>query len=248
MSTKTYCIIFLIIVLCNSEVKKMKEEFIRTAAVLGEEAIERLSKCSVAVFGIGGVGGHAAEALARAGIGSIDLIDFDTVSLSNINRQIVALHSTLGMKKTDVLRERLKDINPDISINCYPIFYSEETKGQFDLSKYDYIIDAIDSVKAKTELIVNSYNCGTKIISAMGAGNKLDPTAFKVSDIYKTSVCPLARVMRNELKKRGVKRLKCVYSQEQPKVKSQTVGSLPFVPSVMGMIISGEVIKDLIIK
>ena len=223
----------------------MKEEFIRTAAVLGEEAIKRLSKCSVAVFGIGGVGGHAAEALARAGIGSIDLIDFDTVSLSNINRQIVALHSTLGMKKTDVLRERLKDINPDLSINCYPLFYSDETKDQFDLSKYDYIIDAIDSVKAKTELIVNSYNSGTKIISAMGAGNKLDPTAFKVTDIYKTSVCPLARVMRNELKKRGVERLKCVYSQEVPKTKSQTVGSLPFVPSVMGMIISGEVIKDL---
>ncbi|MEE0839194.1 MAG: tRNA threonylcarbamoyladenosine dehydratase, partial [Acutalibacteraceae bacterium] len=165
----------------------MTEEFSRTAAVIGEAALDKLQNSKVAVFGIGGVGGHAAEAIVRAGIGQIDLIDFDSVSLSNINRQIVALHSTVGKKKVEVLKERLCDINPELSVNCHPIYYDETTERLFDLSSYDYIVDAIDSVPAKIKLIVNAQQAGTEIISSMGAGNKLDPTAFEVADIYKTS-------------------------------------------------------------
>lgn len=224
----------------------MKEEFSRTAKVIGEENLNKLKNCKIAVFGLGGVGGHAAEALVRAGIYHLDLIDYDTVSLSNINRQIAALHSTVGMKKVDVLKERFHDINPEAIINTFQIFYDSNTENQFDLSSYDYIVDAIDSVKEKINLIVNATSSSTAIISSMGAGNKLDPTAFKVSDIYKTSVCPLAKVMRTELKKKGIKKLKCVYSEEQPKIRSSPPGSLSFVPSVVGLIIAGEVIKDII--
>lgn len=224
----------------------MKEEFSRTAKVIGEENLDKLNNAHIAVFGIGGVGGHAAEALVRAGIGNIDIIDSDTVSLSNINRQIVALHSTVGKLKVEVLKDRLIDINPDLNINVYPVFYDESTENQFDFEKYDYIVDAIDSIASKIELIVNATEKNVKIISAMGAGNKLEPSLFEVSDIYKTSVCPLAKTMRYELKKRGVKKLKCVYSKELPKVRTTPPGSLSFTPSVMGLIMAGEVVKDLI--
>lgn len=229
----------------------MKEEYIRTAAVLTEEAVVSLRGKSVAVFGVGGVGGYAAEALARAGLGSITLVDFDTVSLSNINRQIIALHSTLGRKKTEVMKERIADIDPDCEVKEIDCFFDEKSAELFDFKKYDYVIDAIDSVKGKTELAVCCKKAGTPLISAMGAGNKLDPTAFRVADIYDTKVCPLARIMRRELKLRGVEKLKVVYSEETPVPPSfgddgrPTVGSLPFVPSVMGLIMAGEVIKDL---
>lgn len=226
----------------------MTEELSRTAIILGDLGIEKLKNAKVAVFGLGGVGGHAAEAIVRAGIGSIDLIDHDTVSLSNINRQLAALHSTVGKLKVDVLKERFTDISPNANINTFPVFYDNSTENQFDLSAYDYIVDAIDSVGAKINLIVNAEKCGTPIISSMGAGNKLNPTAFMVSDIYKTSVCPLAKVMRYELKKKGVKKLKCVYSKEIPSVRTTPPGSVSFVPSTVGLIIAGEVIKDIIEK
>lgn len=224
----------------------MKEEFSRTALVIGEENSEKLKASHIAVFGVGGVGGHCAEALVRAGVGSIDIIDSDTVSLSNINRQLVALHSTVGKLKVDVLKKRLLDINPDLKIKAHPVFYDFNTKEQFDLSKYDYIVDAIDSIGAKVELIVNASNVSIPIISAMGAGNKLEPTLFEVADIYKTSVCPLAKIMRYELKKRNIKSLKCVYSKEIPAIRSTPPGSVSFVPSAVGLIMAGEVIKDLI--
>ena len=232
----------------------VKEEFSRTAMVYGEETIERLQKAHVAVFGVGGVGGFACEALARAGVGKIDLFDKDTVSLSNINRQIIALHSTVGMAKVDIMKERIKDINPDCEVNVYNVFYLPENADEYDLSKYDYIIDAVDTVSAKLEIVTRSRYSGVPVISAMGAGNKTDPTMFRVADIYNTSVCPLARVMRRELKKRGIDGLKVVYSTEEPKKCSNqdkngekpVPGSLSFVPSVMGLIIAGEVIKDII--
>ncbi len=224
----------------------MKEEFSRTAIVIGEENLKTLNNSHIAVFGVGGVGGHCAEALVRAGIGSIDIIDSDVVSLSNINRQLVALHSTVGKLKVDVLKERLLDINPDLKITTQPVFYGEKTKEQFDLSIYDYIVDAIDSISAKVELIVNAYKVSTPIISSMGAGNKLEPTLFEVTDIYKTSVCPLAKVMRYELKKQGIKKLKCVYSKEIPSVRTTPPGSMSFVPSTVGLIMAGQIIKDLI--
>lgn len=226
----------------------MKEEFSRTEKVIGSDAVTKLNASKVAVFGVGGVGGHAAEALVRAGIGRIDLIDFDTVSVSNINRQIVALHSTVGKKKVDVLKERFLDINNSLCINTYDIFYNEETEHLINLLDYDYIIDAIDSVSAKIHLIKSAYEKGVPIISSMGTGNKLDATAFKVSDIYKTSVCPLAKVMRYELKKVGVKKLKCVYSEELPVIKATPPGSMPYVPATAGLILAGEVIKDIISK
>lgn len=232
----------------------VKEEFSRTAMVYGEEAIEKLQKAHVAVFGVGGVGGFACEALARAGVGKIDLFDKDTVSLSNINRQIIALHSTVGMAKVDIMKERIKDINPDCKVNVYNVFYLPENADEYDLSKYDYIIDAVDTVSAKLEIVTRSRYSGVPVISAMGAGNKTDPTMFRVADIYSTSVCPLARVMRRELKKRGIDGLKVVYSTEEPtKCSNQdkngekpVPGSLSFVPSVMGLIIAGEVIKEII--
>lgn len=224
----------------------MGSEFERTEYLLGHDNIEHLNHCRVAVFGIGGVGGHAAEALVRSGIGTIDLIDNDVVSKSNINRQIVALHSTIGKSKVEVMKDRVLDINPHVVVNTYNEFFSTENANKFDFSSYDYIVDAIDTVTGKIELVVRAKESGTKIISSMGAGNKLDPTAFLVSDIYKTSVCPLARVMRRELKSRGIDKLKVVYSKEQPLTNGERVpGSTAFVPSVVGLIIAGEVIKDL---
>ncbi len=240
----------------------MKEQFTRTELMLGEEAMERLGKARVAVFGIGGVGGHTAEALVRSGIGAIDIIDDDKVALSNVNRQIFATLSQVGRYKVDVAEERLRDINPDAVITKHRVFFTPETAEQFDFSLYDYVVDAIDTVTGKLELVERARAAGTPIICSMGAGNKLDPTAFEVTDIYKTSVCPLARVMRYELKKRGVKKLKVVYSKEQPiaptekrtdnavegrsgAAKKQSPGSNAFVPSVAGLILAGEVIKDI---
>lgn len=238
------------------------EEFVRTEAVLGTDAMQKLAKARVAVFGIGGVGGHAADALARSGIGALDLFDDDTVSLSNINRQLVATHATLGKQKTDVMREHILDINPACQVTAHQMFYLPQTADSVDLQVYDYIIDAVDTVSAKLELVSRANRAGIPVISAMGAGNKLDPTRFEVTDISKTTMDPLARVMRKELKKRGIYRLKVVYSKEEPAVlnrtitteavsgrpgkpKTQAPGSLAFVPSVMGLILAGEVVKDL---
>ena len=213
--------------------------------------MNRLAATRVAIFGVGGVGGYALEALVRSGVGEIDVIDFDTVSESNINRQIIATEQTVGRYKVDVCRERALSINKNVKINAIRSFFSVDNADDFDLSRYDYIIDAIDTVSAKIELIVRSQAAGVAIISSMGAGNKLDPTRFEVSDIYKTSVCPLARVMRTELKKRGVKRLKVVYSKEEPIKRTvdgngrHAPGSIAFVPSVVGLIIAGELIKDI---
>lgn len=230
------------------------DAFSRTKMLLGEEAMQRLANARIAVFGIGGVGGFAVEALARSGIGALDLIDKDTVSSSNLNRQIIATYDTIGMAKTDAAQERIRQIHPACAVTARQEWYLPETADAFDLSGYDYIIDAIDTISGKLELAQRAYQCGTPIISAMGAGNKLDPTAFEVADIGETSVCPLARVMRRELKKRGVPRLKVVYSKELPIVPGiqktteqgkPIPGSVAFVPSVMGLILAGEVIKDL---
>ena len=228
----------------------MDSQFSRTEMLLGEGATKKLANCRVAVFGIGGVGGHAVEALARSGVGTLDLIDNDKVCLSNINRQIIATHSTIGEYKVDVAKARIADINPSATVNTYKTFYMPERAHEFDFSKYDYIIDAIDTVTAKLDLSVRATELSIPIISSMGAGNKLDPTAFEVADIYKTSVCPLAKVMRYELRKRGVKKLKVVYSKEPPAAPSKDGERVPascaFVPSVVGLIIAGEVIRDLI--
>lgn len=234
----------------------MINEFSRTELLIGNEAMEKLKNSSVAIFGIGGVGGYIAEALARSGVGRLDLFDNDTVSLTNINRQIIATHKTVGMAKTEVMKARIADINPNAEVNAYQIFYMPENSSEFDFSKYDYIADAIDTVTAKIELVVQSQKCGTPIISSMGAGNKLNPAMFEVSDIYKTSVCPLAKVMRHELKTRGVKKLKVVYSKEpalkpigeteEDCSKRFIPGSTAFVPSVVGLIMASEIIKDLI--
>lgn len=234
----------------------ISDEFSRTAYVYGESSIEKLNKAKIAVFGIGGVGGHLCEALARAGVGSIDIFDRDTVSLSNINRQIIALHSTVGMPKVEVMKARILDINPNCIVNCHNVFYLPENADRYDLSQYDYIADAIDTVSSKIELVLRANASNTPIISAMGAGNKTDPSRFQVADIFDTTVCPLARIMRHEMKKRGIKKLKVVYSTEEPK-KSAIIdpesgkpipGSLPFVPGVMGMIMAGEIINSLINK
>lgn len=230
------------------------ERFSRTISLIGEENFMKLQKARVAVFGIGGVGGYVTEALARGGVGTLDLIDRDTVSISNINRQIIALTSTLGRYKAEVAAERAKDISPDIKVNVYNMFYTPETAGEFDFSVYDYIVDAIDTVTGKIELVMQAEKTHTPIISSMGTGNKLDPTRFEVSDIYHTSVCPLARVMRRELKKRGIPKLKVVCSKEEPMpvrqydetTKKPVPASISFVPSVAGLIIAGEVIKDII--
>lgn len=229
----------------------MKEEFERSALLLGEDAIEKLSQKTVALFGLGGVGGHAAEALARCGIGRLVIVDGDTVAKSNLNRQAIATQRTLGMKKTDAARARILDINPECEVMAYPVVYSEETRGEFDFSEYDYVIDAIDDVWAKLDIITRADAAGIGIISAMGAGNKLDPTKFRVADIYDTRVCPLARAVRTRLKKLGIKKLRVVYSEEEPVGKREPgvpVGSVSFVPSVMGLIIAGEVIKELSAK
>lgn len=235
----------------------MENQFSRTALLLGEQSIKKLNGCRVAVFGLGGVGGYVAEALARSGVGALDLIDGDFISLTNLNRQILALHSTLNRNKAEVAAERALDINPDIKAVAYPLYFDAQTQDEFDFSRYDYVVDAIDSVTSKLLLAECCQRANAPLISSMGAGNKLDATAFKVADIYSTSVCPLARVMRRELKKRGVEKLKVVYSEEVPaKVeesgeelpagKRSTPGSVAYVPSVAGLIIASEVVKDLL--
>ncbi|HCB94607.1 MAG TPA: tRNA threonylcarbamoyladenosine dehydratase [Ruminococcus sp.] len=249
----------------------MLNQFSRTELLLGKEAMEKLNNSKVAIFGIGGVGGYTAEALVRSGVGTLDLIDDDKVCLTNINRQIFATRKTVGKYKVNVAEERLHDINPDVIINTHKTFYMPDTAEQFDFSQYDYIVDAIDTVTGKITLVVNADKSGTPIISSMGAGNKLDASAFEVADIYSTSVCPLARVMRTELRKRKIKSLKVVYSKEKPITpvddmaisckqhcicppgtarkctqRFQVPGSTAFVPSVVGLIIAGEVVKDLI--
>lgn len=227
----------------------MQEQFSRTELLIGEEGLNKLQNVRVAVFGIGGVGGYVVEALARSGVGAFDLIDNDTVCLSNLNRQIIATLDTVNRDKVDVMRERIHSINPNVEVNVHKCFYLPETAGQFDFSEYTYVVDAVDTVTAKIDIIMRAQEAGVPVISAMGAGNKLDPTAFRVADIYKTTMCPLAKVMRRELKKRGVKKLKVVYSTEQaitPIVKGRTPGSIAFVPSVAGLIIAGEVVKDII--
>ncbi|MGN1103295.1 MAG: ThiF family adenylyltransferase [Candidatus Coproplasma sp.] len=232
----------------------MKEEFIRSALVLGEENIHRLSNCRVAVFGLGGVGGYAVECLARIGIGTLDLFDGDVISLSNINRQILAVQGSVGMKKTQVASQRIKSINPDICANEYPFFFNQETKVQVDFSLFDYVIDAIDDVGAKVLLAVCCKQSGTPLISCMGTGNKLNPMGFKVADIYKTKVCPLARVMRRELKAKGIEHLKVVYSEEEPATAvlneggRHIPGSVSFVPPAAGLLLAAETVKDLIKK
>ena len=235
----------------------MEEQYSRTAMLLGEEGIARLQRARVAVFGLGGVGGYVVEALARAGIGQLDLIDKDTVSISNLNRQILATHATLGMEKTQAARLRVAEINPHCQVRTHSLFYLPDTAGEFDLGQYDYIVDAVDTVTAKLTLVQKAAEAGTPIISSMGTGNKLDASAFRVADISKTSVCPLARIMRKELGKRGIRHLKVVYSQEEAsrptgweeaaaaEGKRQIPGSLPFVPGAAGLILAGEVIKDI---
>lgn len=236
----------------------MINQFARTELMFGKDAIKKLLESRVAVFGVGGVGSFTVEALARSGVGTLDLIDNDKVSLTNLNRQLIALHSTVGKYKVDVAKERLLDINPDINVNVYKTFYLPENSETFDFTKYDYIVDAIDTVKGKIELVIKAKASKTPIISSMGAGNKIKPEMFKVADIYKTSVCPLARVMRTELKKRRIKRLKVVFSEEIPlkpcevseelTFKQRVPGSNAFTPSVVGLIIASEVIKDIINK
>lgn len=248
----------------------MLNQFSRTELLFGREAMDKLAAARVAVFGIGGVGGYAVEALARSGVGALDLIDDDRICLTNINRQIYATRKTVGKFKVDVAAERVADINPGCAVKTYKTFYTPETENQFDFSLYDYVIDAIDTVTGKLAIVRNAKACGVPVISCMGAGNKLDPTAFEVTDIFKTSVCPLARVMRRELKKLGIDDLKVVYSREEPvrpvedmeiscrshcicppgtarkcTVRRDIPGSNAFVPSVAGLIVAGEVIKDL---
>ena len=248
----------------------MLNQFSRTELLIGSEAMEKLNGSRVAVFGVGGVGGYAVEALVRSGIGAIDLIDDDKVCLTNLNRQIIATRKTVGKYKVDVMKERILDINPDCKVEIYKCFYLPENKDQFDFSQYSYVIDAVDTVTAKIQLVMQAQEQGVPIISSMGAGNKMNPAEFEVADIYKTSVCPLAKVMRRELKKRGVKKLKVVYSKEKALKPADDMsigcrdncicppgaehkcterraipGSNAFVPSVAGMIIASEVIKDL---
>ena len=239
----------------------MSELFLRTELTFGKENMKKLAASRVIVFGIGGVGSYVVEALVRSGLGAIDIVDKDTVAVSNINRQLYALNSTVGKNKVDVAEERIHDINPECKVTKYKTFFLPETAAEFDFSKYDYIVDCIDTVKGKIEIVMKANEAKKPVISCMGAGNKIDPTKFQVSDIYKTSVCPLARVMRNELKKRGIKKLKCLFSTEPvtpPKIPEElrgseefsnatkpVPGSNAFTPSVAGLIIAGEVIKDL---
>ena len=238
----------------------MEKQFIRTQLLYGKEAMEHFATCRVAVFGVGGVGGYVVEALARTGIGALDLIDNDTVALSNINRQIIATNSTVGKYKVDVAEERVKDINPNCRVRTYKTFVLPDTADQFEFRDYDYVVDAIDTVTGKLTIIENARKAGVPVISSMGAGNKVNPMAFEVADIYETSVCPLAKVMRHECKKRGIDSLKVVYSREKaltpiedPETGTEpnapgrraTPGSTAFVPSVVGLIIAGEIINDL---
>ena len=235
----------------------MHVQFLRTQMLLGTEGVERLQKARVAVFGIGGVGGYTVEALARSGIGQIDLVDSDVVSVTNINRQILATHSTVGMPKVEAAKQRILDINPDCKVRTHPVFYTPETADKFDFTEYDYIVDAIDTVTGKLALVERANAAGTPIICCMGTGNKLDAAAFEVSDISKTTMCPLARIMRKELGKRGIKHLKVVYSKEEALTptgweeeaaalgKRQIPGSVAYVPGAAGLILAGEVIKDI---
>ena len=248
----------------------MDEQFVRMALIFGEEAMERLGRCRVAVFGVGGVGGYVVEALARCGLGALDLIDDDRVCLTNLDRQLLATRKTVGQYKVDVAEQRVKEINPDAVVHTYKTFYAPQTAEQFDFTRYDYIVDAIDTVTGKLELVEQAQRSGVPVISCMGAGNKADPTAFEVADIFETSVCPLARVMRRELKKRGIRHLKVVYSKEPAMTpiddmsiscrshcicppgtarkctqRRQVPGSNAFVPPVAGLILAGEVVKDL---
>ena len=248
----------------------MKEQFSRTARLLGEDAVQMLHEKHVAIFGLGGVGGYAAEALVRVGIGKFDLIDRDKVDISNLNRQIIATHATIGREKTEVMKERMLEINPDIRVTVHSCFFLPENAADFDFTKYDYVIDAVDTVTAKIELALCAQAAGVPIISSMGTGNKLNPAMLEVADLYRTSVCPLAKVMRRELKKRGIERLKVVYSKEEPirpnadessggdtsgdgmqdaragKDAARIPGSVSFVPSAAGLLIASEVVKDLI--
>ena len=251
----------------------MLNQFSRTQLLLGKDNMDRLAEAKVAIFGIGGVGGYVAEALARSGVGSFVLVDDDKVCLTNLNRQIIATRKTVGKYKAEVMRDRILEINPDAEVEVRKCFYLPENADEFDFNEYSYVVDAVDTVTAKLEMIMRAKECGVPVISSMGAGNKLDPTKFQVADIYKTSMCPLAKVMRRELKKRGVKKLKVVYSTEKPtrplddmSVSCRTncicppgaahkcterrdiPGSVAFVPSVVGLIIAGEVVKDLTIQ
>ena len=243
------------------EMKSTESRFSRTALIFGEDGVEKLAKSSVIVFGAGGVGGYVIEALARSGVGRIDIVDMDKIALSNINRQILALEDTVGLSKVEVATNRIKSINPEIKTNGYEFFFLPETASQIDFSQYDYIVDAIDTVTAKIHLVLEAEKHNIKIISSMGTGNKTEPTMLEVADIFKTSVCPLARIMRQELKKRGIKKLKVVYSKEIPcknnlpsnencssgdNAKTKTVGSTAFVPPTAGLIIASEVVKDLL--
>ena len=238
----------------------MTDRFSRTEMLLGSDAMLKLMNARVAVFGLGGVGGYIVEALARSGVGALDIIDNDTVSITNLNRQIVAVEGTVGMPKTEAAKMRIMQINPDCKVTAYNTFYMPENSSDFDFTQYDYIADAIDTVTAKIELVMNANKCGTPIICSMGTGNKLNPAELEVADIYKTSVCPLARIMRYELKRRGIKKLKVVYSKEMPIVptgaaaekcraestgKKNVPGSTAFVPAVAGMIIASEIVKDI---
>lgn len=234
----------------------MLNEFSRTELLLKEEGMDRISASRIAVFGLGGVGSYVAEALARCGVGSLTLVDHDRVSLTNINRQLYALHSTIGKYKIQVAKERIADINADILVNTYETFYNDDTAGMFDFHMYDYIVDAIDTVTSKLLLIENAKKCGTPIISCMGTGNKLDPSRFEITDISKTVVCPLAKAVRTELRKRGIRKVKVLYSKEKPLKVTDTSetkgntrypvpGSISFVPSAAGLMIAGEVIRDL---
>lgn len=244
----------------------MEYAFQRTAILLGEEGMKKLTDARVAIFGIGGVGGYVVEGLVRSGIGSVDIVDKDTVDTTNLNRQIIATRSSIGRYKVDVMKERIQDINPDCKVRVYKCFYLPETKDEFDFTEYDYVVDAVDTVTAKLQLVEQANEAGVSIISCMGTGNKLDPTKFEIADIYETSVCPLAKVMRRELKKRGITKLKVVYSKEEVQKthlsqlneesgnldsgenlrKKATPASVAFVPSVAGFVIASEVIGDLI--
>lgn len=255
----------------GNEEDHMLTQFSRTELLLGKEGMERLKNARVAVFGVGGVGGYVCEALVRSGVGSFDLIDDDKVCLTNLNRQIIATRSTVGKYKVDVMKERMLDINPDVQVETYKCFFLSENADDFPFAEYDYVVDAVDTVTAKIELVMKCQSMGVPIISSMGAGNKLDASAFQVADIYKTKMCPLAKVMRRELKKRGVKKLKVVYSEEKPTrpIEDMAIscrthcicppgaahkcterrdipGSVAFVPSVAGLIVAGEVVKDLV--
>lgn len=229
----------------------MPEQFTRTELLLGQEAMDRLRHSHVAVFGIGGVGGYVAEALARAGIGRLDLIDHDKVSITNINRQIIASFDTIGKDKADVMKDRIMSVNPNAAVSVFKCFYLPENADAFDLGKYSYVVDAVDTVTAKIELAVRAKEAGVPVISCMGTGNKLNPFRFEIADIYSTSVCPLAKVMRRELRKRNIPRLKVLYSKEEPiknylSMQGRAIpGSVSFVPSAAGLIIASEVVKEL---